>query len=105
MGMQVLKDRYIFTNWIIIGLLLTIAIFAFVRYQMSNRVASAARRDYEEVKQELESYRQKLLESKTSLGRELQTERNKIEELYQEILPAKTTQVQQRYRHLSPRLS
>ncbi len=85
MGMQVLKDRYIFTNWIIIGLLLTIAIFAFVRYQMSNRVASAARRDYEEVKQELESYRQKLLESKTSLGRELQTERNKIEELYQEI--------------------
>lgn len=85
LGMQVLKDRYILTNWIIIGLLLTIAIFAFVRYQMSNRVASAARRDYEEVKQELDSYRQKLLESKTSLGRELQTERNKIEELYQEI--------------------
>jgi peptidoglycan hydrolase CwlO-like protein len=85
LGMQVLKDRYIMTNWIIIGLLAVIATFAFVRYQMSNRVAVAARRDYEEVKQELESYRQKLLESKTALGRELQTERNKIEELYQEI--------------------
>ncbi|MBD0259668.1 MAG: hypothetical protein ICV83_28440 [Cytophagales bacterium] len=85
LGMQVLKDRYIMTNWIIIGLLAVIATFAFIRYQMSNRVAVAARRDYEEVKQELESYRQKLLESKTALGRELQTERNKIEELYQEI--------------------
>jgi uncharacterized protein HemX len=85
LGMQVLKDRYIMTNWIIIGLLAVIATFAFIRYQMSNRVAVAARRDYEDVKQELESYRQKLLESKTALGRELQTERNKIEELYQEI--------------------
>jgi len=85
LGMQVLKDRYIMTNWIIIGLLLVVATFAFIRFQMSNGVAVAARRDYEDVKQELESYRQKLLENKTSLGRELQTERNKIEELYQEI--------------------
>lgn len=85
LGMQVLKDRYIITNWLIIATLLILAIVAFVRYRMSNKIAVDARRDYDEVKLELESYRQKLLENKTALGRELQTERNKIEELHQEI--------------------
>ncbi len=85
LGIGVVKDTYVILTYIIFTALVVVAAVAFMGYQSSNKVATAARKDYDEVKEELEGYRQRMLEKQTQLGRELQTERNRIEELTQQI--------------------
>ncbi len=85
LGIPIMKDTYVVLTYIVFTLLVVVAAVAFMSYQSSNKVAVAARKDYDEVKAELEGYRQRMLEKQTQLGRELQTERNRIEELTQQI--------------------
>lgn len=89
MGIDFLKENYIYLNWgIIIGLILVLAI-AIYKYKESNKVAVDKRREYEEIDNELNEYKQSVRERETKLRRELQTERNKVEELYQKIASLK----------------
>jgi exonuclease VII large subunit len=85
LGLQVLKDTYVYTNWAIIFGLLVVVGVAWFKYKSSNRIASDARKEHNEIKKELEIYKQRLLDNKQQLGRELQTERNRVEELNQQI--------------------
>lgn len=89
MGVDMLKENYKFLNWgIIIGLILVLAIAIF-KYNNSNKVAVDKRRQYESINNELNDYKQDVRERETKLRRELQTERNKVEELYQKIASLK----------------
>jgi CDP-glycerol glycerophosphotransferase (TagB/SpsB family) len=85
LGIGVDKNSYATFSYFMYAALLGILGFVFFSYQNSNRVTVSTRKDYSEAKQQMETYQKKLLETQTALGRELQTERNKIEDMQQEI--------------------
>jgi len=88
-GINLLKDSYIYLNLVIISALILLLAGAIYKYKDSNKVAVAKVNEFESVKSELNGYKQKLRERETIMGRELQTERNKIEELNQVIASLK----------------
>ena len=85
LGMDVQKDSYVSFTWGVFFVLLLILAIAFAKYKSSNKVAVEKKSDYEELSQELNDYKQKAREKEIKLMRELQTERNTIEELNQKI--------------------
>lgn len=85
LGMDVQKDSYVSFTWGVFFVLLLILAIAFAKYKSSNKVAIEKKTDYEELSQELNEYKQKAREKEIKLMRELQTERNTIEELNQKI--------------------
>lgn len=85
LGMDVQKDSYVSFTWGVFFVLLLILAIAFAKYKSSNKVAVEKKADYEELSQELNEYKQKAREKEIKLMRELQTERNTIEELNQKI--------------------
>lgn len=85
LGMDVKKDSYVSFTWGVFFVLLLILVIAFAKYKSSNKVAVEKKTDYEELSQELNDYKQKAREKEIKLMRELQTERNTIEELNQKI--------------------
>lgn len=85
LGMDVQKDSYVSFTWGVFFVLLLILAIAFAKYKSSNKVAIEKKADYEELSQELNEYKQKAREKEIKLMRELQTERNTIEELNQKI--------------------
>lgn len=91
LGIQMLKENYIYLNFgIILVLLVTLAV-AFFSYNKSKRIAHEKVTEFDSVQQELNSYKQRLRERETIMGRELQTERNKVDELMQKLAKSKTT--------------
>lgn len=88
-GINLLKNSYIYLNLAIISTLLLLLAGAIYKYRNSNKIAVARVNDFESIKSELNGYKQKLRERETIMGRELQTERNKIEELNQVIASLK----------------
>lgn len=88
-GINLLKNSYIYINLAVISTLLLLLAGAIYKYRNSNKIAVARVNDFESVKSELNGYKQKLRERETIMGRELQTERNKIEELNQVIASLK----------------
>ncbi|QHT70127.1 hypothetical protein GXP67_27510 [Rhodocytophaga rosea] len=88
-GLNLLKDTYIYLNIAIISILVLLLGGAIYKYKDSNKVAVSKVNEFETVKSELNGCRQKLRERETVMGRELQTERNKIEELNQTIASLK----------------
>ncbi len=84
-GINVDKQGYVSTSYVLYGILLALLGFVFVRYQSSNRITVSTQKDYDAAKLQIEEYKRKLLETQTSLGRELQTERNKVDELQSEL--------------------
>ncbi len=85
LGIEMDKHGYATFSYFAYAALLGVLGFMFFRYQSSNRVTVSTRKDYGEAKQQMETYQKKLLETQTALGRELQTERNRTEELQQEL--------------------
>ncbi len=85
LGINVDKNGYVTFSYILYAVLLAILGFFFFRYQSSNRVTVNTRRDYDETRQQVDEYKKKLLETQTALGRELQTERNRVDEMQKEI--------------------
>jgi len=90
LGINVDKNGYVTFSYILYAALLAVLAFFFFRFQSSNRVTVSTRKDYEEAKLSVDDYKKKLLETQTSLGRELQTERNRVDELQQEISKLRT---------------
>lgn len=91
LGIQMLKDNYIYLNFGIILVLLVMLAVAFFSYQKSKRIAHEKVTEFDSVQSELSSYKQRLRERETIMGRELQTERNKVDELMQKLAKSKTT--------------
>lgn len=85
LGIGMDKNGYATFSYFMYAALLGVLGLVFFRYQNSNRVTVSTRKDYTEAKQQMETYQKKLLETQTALGRELQTERNRIEDMQQEI--------------------
>lgn len=85
LGMDVEKDSYVSFTWGVFFVLLLILAIAIAKFKSSNKVAVEKKADYEELSQELNDYKQKAREKEIKLMRELQTERNTIEELNQKI--------------------
>jgi hypothetical protein len=91
LGIQMLKENYIYLNFGIIGVLLIMLAIAFFSYYKSKRIAHEKVTEFDSVQSELNSYKQRLRERETIMGRELQTERNKVDELMQKLAKNKTT--------------
>lgn len=85
LGIDVQKDSYVSFTWGVFFVLLLILAIAIAKYKSSNKVAVEKKTDYDELSQELNDYKQKAREKEIKLMRELQTERNTIEELNQKI--------------------
>lgn len=85
LGIEMDKHAYATFSYFVYGALLAGLGFVFVRYQNSSHITASTRKDYGEAKQQMETYQKKLLETQTTLGRELQTERNRTEDLQQEL--------------------
>lgn len=81
LGIDFSKGSYIsITFFIILGLIAAIGIL-FQRFSNSNKVASQKTSDYEKLDKEFENYKKDSLEKQMKLRRDLQTERNKLEEI------------------------
>jgi hypothetical protein len=91
LGIQMLKENYIYLNFGIIAVLLVTLAVAIFSYQKSKRIAHEKVTEFDAVQSELNSYKQRLRERETIMGRELQTERNKVDELMQKLAKSKTT--------------
>ncbi len=81
LGMDILKGGFLSFFWIsvsVLGLLLAMAVY---QYKRSHRQTAKTRRDYSSLQHELEEVRKTSLERERKLRRELQTERNAVEEL------------------------
>ncbi len=85
LGMKVMKDGYVWFSFIVIGLLVFLFVFIFIKYKAGDNIITEARKDALESKNQVEGLRQRILEVQTQLGRELQNERNKAEDLLQKI--------------------
>ncbi|BDC98055.1 hypothetical protein [Persicobacter psychrovividus] len=81
LGMDWNKDTFVVTSFGIIILLIAILVFAFTKVKLSNNTAANKTKDYDELYDEFEEYKQRMRERETKLRRELTTEMNKVEEL------------------------
>lgn len=85
LGLDILKSNYIYFNWGVILILMTLLAVIFTKYNISNKVAQAKKSEYEAIDRELNDYKQKAREKELKIKRELQTEMNRVEELNQEV--------------------
>ena len=90
LGLNINKTTYHLIVWLIIGVLLIFGVFAYTSFIRSNIITSKSIKEYKALEVEFEDHKKKSYEKQLKIGRELQTERNKIEELKTKI-KAKTT--------------
>lgn len=89
LGIDMLKENYIYLSWSIIGALILFLTIGYFRFKSSRILAYNKSKDYEAINNEMNDYKQKAREKELKMGRELQTERNKVEELNQKIISLK----------------
>lgn len=85
LGIDIEKEAYNYIVWGIILVLLIILAIAILKYKSSNRVAVKKKNEYEALDQEFNEYKLRSREKETRLMRDLQTERNAVEELTQRL--------------------
>lgn len=85
LGLNIYKTTYHLIVWLIIGVLLAFGIFAYISYMRSNAITSKSIKDFKALEVEYEDHKKKSYENQLKIGRELQTERNEIEELKTKI--------------------
>jgi flagellar biosynthesis chaperone FliJ len=81
LGLHIYKTTYHLIVWLIIGALLAFGIFMYIGFLRSNVVTSKSIKDFRALEVEFEDHKKKSYEKQLKIGRELQTERNEIEEL------------------------
>jgi len=84
-GININKSTYHWIVWIIIGVLAAFGFFAFGSFMRSNNITAKINKDYKELELEFDDHKKKSQEKQLKMGRELQTERNLIEELKSKI--------------------
>lgn len=88
LGINIRKDTYNFIVWGIILVLLIVLAVAILKYKSSNKVAVKKRNEYDNLDQEFNEFKLRSREKETRLMRELQTERNTVEDLNQRLATA-----------------
>lgn len=81
LGMDISKDTYKVFNFIAIIGLIILAVILFIQFRNSQRVSVAKKRDFKKLSEEYEEYKRNALDKQMKLRRELQTERNRINDL------------------------
>ena len=81
MGIDVLKSNFLSFFWITASVLTLLLLGALYQYRNSKMVTSKTQYNLRAIQRELEDFRKKSLEKERKLRRELQTERNRVEEL------------------------
>jgi hypothetical protein len=80
-GLLISKVTYNIILWCIISGLVVLLVIAYGSHVRSLRLYTIARREFADLNEEFEEYRRTSQENKVKLGRELQTERNKVSDL------------------------
>ena len=81
LGMDMLKESFLSFFWITASILTLLLLGALYQYRNSKQVTSKTQYNLRAIQRELEDFRKKSLEKERKLRRELQTERNRVEEL------------------------
>lgn len=81
MGIDWLKDSYILINVIIISILLVAMAVLIYKFKDNNKIARKKSSDFDRLETEFEEYKRNALEKQMKLRRDLQTARNKLEEI------------------------
>ncbi len=81
MGIDMLKNSFLSFFWITASILTLLLLVALYQYRNSKQVTSKTQYNLRAIQRELEDFRKKSLEKERKLRRELQTERNRVEEL------------------------
>ncbi len=85
MGVTMKKTLYNWLVWLLIAGLAAAAFYAMSGYIYLKRASHARKKEFKELVEEFEDYRKKSYETKIKMGRELQDERNLVEELKLQI--------------------
>ena len=85
LGLNINKTTYHLIVWVIIGALLAFGIFAYSNFIRSNIITSKSIKEYKVLEVEFEDHKKKSYEKQIKIGRELQTERNKVDDLQAKI--------------------
>ncbi len=81
LGIPLNKATYHLIVWIIIAGLVVFGLFAYTSFMRSNKITSKTKKEMKELELEYEEHKKKSHEKQIKMGRELQTERNLVEEL------------------------
>jgi len=81
LGFNLYKATYHIIVWVIIGALIAFGIFAYSSFIRSNHVTAKSIKEYKELELEFDEHKKMSHERQIKMGRELQTERNRVEEL------------------------
>lgn len=81
LGIDMLKSNFLSFFWITASVLILLLLVALYQYRNSKQVTSKTQYNLRAIQRELEDFRKKSLEKERKLRRELQTERNRVEEL------------------------
>lgn len=81
LGINMLKGSFLSFFWITASVLALLLLIALYQYRNSRQVTSKTQYNLRAIQRELEDFRKKSLEKERKLRRELQTERNRVEEL------------------------
>jgi capsule polysaccharide export protein KpsE/RkpR len=81
MGIQMNKATYHLFVWIVIAALVVFGIFAYTSFMRSNKITSKTKKEMSALEVEYDEHKKKSHEKQIKMGRELQTERNYVEEL------------------------
>ncbi len=85
MGITMKKTLYNWIVWLLIGGLAAAAFYAMSGYLYLKKASHARKKEFKELVEEFEDYRKKSYDTKIKMGRELQDERNLVEELKLQI--------------------
>lgn len=81
LGLNMNKATYHSVVWIIIAALMVFGVFAYTSFMRSNKVTSKTKKEMAALEVEYDEHKKKSHEKQIKMGRELQTERNLVEEL------------------------
>ena len=81
LGVSLNKATYHVIVWLIIAGLVVFGGMAYTSFMRSNKITSKTKKEYKGLEVEYEEHKKKSHEKQIKMGRELQTERNRVEEL------------------------
>lgn len=85
LGINITKATYHIVVWVIIAALVAFGLFAYTSFMRSNRITAKSKKEYTALQNEYEEHKKRSHEKQIKMGRELQTERNRVEELRSKI--------------------
>lgn len=81
LGIDLNKTTYHWIVWVLIGGLAGFGLFAYTSFIRSNSITAKTKKEYAELEVEFDEHKKNAHEKQIKLARELQTERNTVEEL------------------------